>query len=93
MKHFLIILGVCWLFSLTTQAQVARIEYFFDTDPGLGMGTAVAFPPSFTDGTISFNADISLLQDGFHTLYIRVKDVNGAWSHLQTRPFIKTVIS
>lgn len=58
--------------------QITSLEYFFDTDPGFGNGTAVNIPAGTTDlQNFQFAADISSLTDGNHTLFIRSK---GNWS-------------
>lgn len=60
--------------------QLTGVEYFFDTDPGFGMGTAIPITPS-TDVTITSHIiDITALADGLHKLFIRAKDEGGVWS-------------
>lgn len=69
---------------------VAQAEYFWDTDPGLGLGTAVLA----TDG--NFNSafeqltktGIALPSLGLHVFNIRVKDNTGQWG-----PVFRNVIS
>ncbi|MET0465390.1 MAG: CARDB domain-containing protein [Chitinophagaceae bacterium] len=72
-------------------AAITRIEYYVDTDPGYGKGTALPFSPSpgleITDLTLA--VDISTLSLGNHTLYIRALDVAGRWSMVNTKPFTK----
>lgn len=57
---------------------IDELEYFIDTDPGAGLGTAIAASPA---SEISLNESISTagLSNGFHTLYLRGKLVNGTW--------------
>jgi hypothetical protein len=61
--------------------QITQMEYFFDADPGFGNGTEI---PVTSDSLIevAFDADFSLLDNGLHNLYVRVKDENGNWSLL-----------
>lgn len=69
---------------------LAQAEYFWDTDPGLGLATAVLA----TDG--SFNSTfeqlsktgIALPSIGLHVFNIRVKDNTGQWG-----PVFRNVIS
>lgn len=60
-------------------AVVQKMEYFFDTDPGTGNGTAIAFTPSGQiDTTVSM--DLSSLSPGIHQLFVRSMDNMGRWS-------------
>ncbi len=61
------------------QPPLASAEYFYDDDPGVGNGTAVAFPNSDSiDMNISFNT--SGLDVGFHKVSLRVLDSLSKWS-------------
>jgi hypothetical protein len=68
---------------------VTMAEYFFDTDPGFGMGTSVPINPNGSNVILDFTVDLSALPDGFHHLYTRVKDSEGLWSLASRRPFMK----
>ncbi|MEZ5083072.1 MAG: PKD domain-containing protein [Bacteroidales bacterium] len=73
--------------------QIIRIEYFFDTDPGYGNGTAIPFTPG-TDVTVFDHAiDITGLPDGLHKLFIRVQDEGGVWSLTNYWNFYKKQLS
>jgi len=68
-------------------SPVISAESFFDTDPGVGKGTAIA---SFTQSdNISLIRQISVtgLSAGFHNLFIRVKNTSGTWSFYEGRLF------
>jgi hypothetical protein len=78
---------------IAARAQVITgCEYFFNTDPGIGNGT----PLSVTSGDsveIMTNIPTSGLPDGFHRLFVRVRNTDGKWSlyegrtfHIQTPP-------
>ncbi len=73
--------------------MVAEAEYYFDTDPGFGQGISVPVSPNGSDVTLDFAVDLTSLPDGFHNLYVRVKDTEGLWSLTNRRPFIKQVVS
>ena len=66
--------------------QINRAEYFVDTDPGIGNGTAVNF-------TAADSANLSLvipsngLTTGFHTLFIRYRNTAGVWGLYESSPF------
>ncbi|HVX24030.1 MAG TPA: hypothetical protein VG992_01670 [Candidatus Saccharimonadales bacterium] len=55
---------------------VAGGEYYVDTDPGSGQGTAL----TLSGGQLTGSADFSSLSVGQHTLYIRSLDNAGNWS-------------
>jgi hypothetical protein len=66
--------------------DIAKAEYFIDTDPGFGSGTNIPITPgTITD--FSFTAPLTSLSNGVHILYTRIKDQNGTWS-----PTYKSVI-
>ncbi|MBK9147294.1 MAG: T9SS type A sorting domain-containing protein [Flavobacteriales bacterium] len=71
-------------FENPANAPITGGEYYFDTDPGVGNGTAFAVTPG--DSTIT-NAvvDVSALTPGFHLIGLRHKDANGRWGHALTR--------
>ena len=86
MKHFYSLL-LSILISMPSFAQVIdAMEYFFDTDPGIGQATPVSFT-AYTQVAQTFTADISSLDKGLHRLYVRAKDSTGKWSLLTTRIF------
>ncbi len=79
-----------FLLIQTAAAQnITRIEYYYDTDPGFGLGTAVTFTPAANVSSLAFSASISALSSGFHTLYVRSRDANNKWSLTNNQPFIK----
>ncbi len=59
-------------------ANIASAEYFIDTDPGVGNGTAL----TMSGGVINQNYSIPTtgLSDGIHKLYVRIINDNGTWS-------------
>ncbi|NQZ79110.1 MAG: hypothetical protein HRT61_23775, partial [Ekhidna sp.] len=63
---------------------VATAEYFFDTDPGEGNGTAITLT-SGDNLDVAFEADASGLDPGFHRLFVRVQDDLGLWSLFEGR--------
>jgi len=69
---------------------IAQAEYFWDTDPGVGSGTAVLaadgnFDSSFEQLT---KTGITLPANGLHIFNIRIKDNTGVWG-----PVFKNVIN
>lgn len=73
--------------------KIQKIEYFFDTDPGLNAGVAVPIsPPTEHLSDFNFNIDISGLNDGFHRLFVRTQDENGVWSLTSHRALYKNTL-
>ena len=67
-------------------AAITAAEYFFNTDPGVGKGTALNIGVS--GNIVNFNAIIpTSLQQGFHKLCIRTRDANNQWGLYDTRIF------
>jgi len=65
--------------------NLRKLEYFIDTDPGVGNATTVSL--SSSNITESLIINLTSVADGFHVLYLRTQDVNGRWSLPTARPF------
>jgi len=94
MQHLYKVTGlVCLCFTmqlcLKAQPNITRVEYFIDTDPGMGLATAVTISPgtNLANQTISF--DPTSLGPGVHIFGIRSRNANGAWSHTNYLAFAK----
>lgn len=77
----------------TTPAAVStitRLEYFIDSDPGAGNGQSIVMSPATNISGLSFNADITALGAGFHTIFTRSLDANGKWSITNYNYFYKS---
>ena len=83
--------AVCLLLSiyLAAQPNITRVEHFIDTDPGMGLATALPITPgtNLANQTISFNP--TALGPGVHLVGIRGRNANGAWSHTSYLAFAK----
>lgn len=85
-KYIYSIIALLMIVLCPAQMFVSQAEYFWDTDPGAGNGTAV----SATDG--SFNSAFEQLTktgiatpgNGLHKLCIRIKDNTGVWGPVFT---------
>jgi hypothetical protein len=85
-KLSLLVLGF-FIINLGAFAQQITVgEYFFDTDPGQGNGTAFSFVASDSVNTTT-SIDVSSLSPGYHNLGIRTKNSNSIWSHYEMRMF------
>ncbi|SFZ94724.1 Por secretion system C-terminal sorting domain-containing protein [Chryseobacterium limigenitum] len=74
----------------STIMAISQAEYFWDTDPGVGNGTAVLaadgnFDSSFEQLT---KTGIALPSTGLHVFNVRIKDNNGVWG-----PVFRNVIN
>ncbi len=84
MKKIYLFLVVSCMYFATAAQNVVQIEYFIDTDAGVGNNILVPVTPSM-DGAFSFNVDLSSVSPGYHKLYMRTKDSNGKWSQTARR--------
>ncbi len=75
-----------------TALNISKLEYYIDTDPGIGKGINLSIPPT-NNVTKSINIPLSNISNGFHVLYIRAKDNNGNWSITNNSVFYKAVVS
>ena len=76
-------LGLCLFMAGFAQSSLT-LEYFIDTDPGIGQATQVVMDSQATEFTIPLT-DVS---PGLHRLYTRVYDPETQqWSHTMRRNF------
>lgn len=74
--------------TTATLPNIAGAEYYLDTDPGYGAGT----PISITGGSanvagVAFTVGLGSVSPGFHALFVRSRDANGAWSQTYRQIF------
>ena len=67
----------------TESASLARIEYFFDRDPGYGKGTPL---PKASTGENSYEVSFDAVEPGAHLFCLRAQDEQGRWSAVLSRP-------
>ena len=68
-------------------APIQSLEYAFDIDDGFDGANKISFASSDAVD-VKQDIDISGLEAGFHTLYMRMKDENANFSHTLSRPFM-----
>lgn len=84
-----LIITICMLIcagQLQAQ-QITDMEYFFNSDPGIGNGTSV----NITDASsidIDYTFPLDGLTFGLHTIFIRLKDNSGNWSLSNGKQFL-----
>jgi hypothetical protein len=74
----------------SAESEIQLVEYFIDTDPGFGLGTAVTLPSAGSDLTIDFSVSLTGLADGEHVLYIRAKNALNKWGQVYAEAFSYT---
>jgi hypothetical protein len=63
------------------QPNITRVEYFVDSDPGLGKAISVSIPANSKNAAdLIINLDSTSLTPGVHVMVVRAKDANGSWS-------------
>lgn len=79
--------GRFFVFTPRLPSDLVALEYYFDEDPGIGLGQSVAIESlSSLDSTFVVNVS-DTLSDGNHTLFVRAKDSNGIYSFQESRTF------
>ncbi|MEQ9309569.1 MAG: T9SS type A sorting domain-containing protein [Balneolaceae bacterium] len=58
--------------------EIEALEYFYDEDPGLGMGTEIQVSQAL-ELDLETTISTSGISRGIHTLYLRAKFTDGAW--------------
>lgn len=71
----------------TTQNIVAA-EYFVDTDPGFGLGTAISLTPAGNISNANIIINVNGLSVGIHRLFIRTRNTEGRWSLVAVKDFL-----
>jgi hypothetical protein len=66
--------------SPTNAVGMQKLEYFIDSDPGLGNAMSVPLNGDSVISNFMFNVDLSSLSTGLHSLFVRSRDANGKWS-------------
>jgi hypothetical protein len=73
--------------------NIARAEYFLNTDPGFGKATPVTLPSSTDISKQAITLNIESAPLGINNLYIRTEDSNGSWSLTNCLAFIKGTVA
>ena len=77
----------------TSASNITRGEYFIDADPGYSKGQNILLTPGIELSNLSFIADVTSINTGFHTINTRFVNANGKWSHTNIRTFYKETIT
>jgi hypothetical protein len=88
MKALYTLLIGCFCVGVTlAQSDIASVEYFFDTDPGIGNGISVDIDPDVELLDQNFNIPTTGLSQGTHRLFMRTINVDGTASMYTYRTF------
>ncbi len=60
--------------------NISGAEYFFDTDPGIGLATPLTIATPADSVILVQNITVPALSTGIHSLFVRVKNTKGTWS-------------
>lgn len=76
-----------YLISITNGLlNINGAEYFFDTDPGIGLATPLTISTPADSVTLVQNIPVPTLAIGSHKLYVRVKNTQETWSFPEIYP-------
>ncbi len=73
--------------STTSAGNIVAAEFFVDSDPGVGNGTAITPITAGPNPVFVATVPTTLLSSGFHLVAIRTKDANGKWGLFENRGF------
>lgn len=78
---FILLLLITGLQYGQSQSNITRVEYYFDTDPGLGSASPLTIPAGqFVLNNLTIPVDPGALSQGVHRLYARAQNAEGNWS-------------
>ncbi|MEN9963883.1 MAG: hypothetical protein RL582_978, partial [Bacteroidota bacterium] len=88
-----ILLLLCLSLSVSAQRTLVSAEYFFNQDPGFGMGVPISVASAETWTNIPVSINTNTLPAGLHQAYLRVRDNAGHYSITNRFFFYKAEIS
>jgi hypothetical protein len=65
--------------------SITQAEYFFDTDPGAGLGQPIAVTGNTDSSEFAGTVSTAGLSPGYHYLNIRTKTASGIWGHYESK--------
>lgn len=66
--------------------NLVQLEYFVDTDPGIGQANSINLTATPAINQL-YTLNLPVLAPGTYTLNVRAKDSNGYWSNVLASPF------
>lgn len=87
MKKLLFLFACCLIGNWALAQQMVGFEYWIDDNTNDRIFTDIT--PNQNLDVIDFQIDINAQSPGAHNFYFRTKDINGAWSSVVRRPFVR----
>lgn len=76
----LCIIALLLNFIASAQPNITRVEYFVDTDPGIGNGISAPFSTGKDIQNLAISISPGSITEGVHRVYVRAMDANGNWA-------------
>ena len=73
--------------------NITGAEYFIDTDPGIGGGTAISLTAAINISNLAVTVNTTGLSNGLHRLFVRSKNTEGRWSITNIASFYTDLLS
>jgi hypothetical protein len=70
-----------------TLANIVKLEYFIDNDPGQNLGVNVPITAGSSVNNVSFSFNANALSNGVHKLTLRARDANNRWGTVNIQDF------
>ncbi|MEY8848475.1 T9SS type A sorting domain-containing protein [Psychroserpens sp. XS_ASV72] len=87
MKRLLYLAFVLASYLMYAQGDVSEIEYYFDTDPGIGNGISIDIDPDVEILNQNFDIPTTGLPIGNHKLFVRAVKDDGSASYYYSQSF------
>jgi hypothetical protein len=87
-KKSIILCMIILFLTMLTATNITEAEYYIDYIPGAIPLLVLITADSLV--SFQFNADLSSVSPGMHSIHFRVKDSNGVWSHFSRKTFFKS---
>ncbi len=87
MKRLIYITFILASYLMSAQGDISELEYYFNTDPGVGNGTSIAIDPNVELLDQNFNIPTSGLPSGNHKLFVRAVKDDGSVGYYYSQSF------
>ncbi|MFT3935570.1 MAG: CARDB domain-containing protein [Chitinophagaceae bacterium] len=87
-KDFIVDVDYSYPAAPVAAQNITSAEYFIDTDPGFGAGTAISITAGTNLSAVNASVNTTGLSIGVHRLYLRTKNAEGRWGLTQVSDFV-----